>query len=357
MEIFGGFYSMSIKKFIYGEMNKKNVYGFIIENNNGTKAQIIEKGATLDKLIFKNKNGEFTDILVGHDTLDGHINRSDYQGVVVGQYANRIKNGKFSIDGISYSVTKNEKNVTCLHGGGEYSSAHWCGTEKGENAVVFTYLSPDGKEGFPGNVKISVTYTLDDNDNLTLDYSAVSDKKTVINLTNHAYFNLNGYDSGDILSHKLQITADRFTAIDEMSIPTGELLTVFGTPFDFTEEKEIGMDIEADYQQLKNGLGYDHNFCIADYDGTLKEIAVAKGDKSGIKMTVFTTEPGVQLYTGNFLDGSIAGKNGCPITKRSAFCLETQVFPDSPNHPEWPRCIYDAGEEYKSKTIFSLNLY
>ncbi len=348
---------MSIEKFIYGEMNEKNIHAFVITNKNGTKAQIIEKGATLDNLIFKNKNGEFVDILVGHDTLDGHINRSDYQGVVVGQYANRIKNGEFTIDGTTYNVTKNEKNTTCLHGGGEYSSAHWCGKESGESSVEFSYTSPDGKEGFPGNVEIKVTYTLDDNDNLTLDYNAVSDKKTVINITNHAYFNLNGYNSGDVLKHTLQINADRFTAIDEMSIPTGELPSVNGTPFDFTAEKEIGKDIEADFEQLKNGLGYDHNFCITDYNGELKEIAIAKGDKSGIKMTVSTTEPGVQLYTGNFLDGSVIGKGGCPITKRSAFCLETQVFPDSPNHPEWYSCIYDAGEEYKSKTVFSLSIY
>ena len=303
-------------------------------------------------LILKDKNDKFIDVLVGHDTLDGHINRSDYQGVVVGQYANRIKNGSFSIDGVEYSVTTNEKDITCLHGGGEYSSAHWQGEPMNDNSVKFSYVSPDGKEGFPGNVQITVTYTLDELDALTIEYHAVSDKKTVINLTNHAYFNLNGYDSGDILNHLLQINADRFTAIDENSIPTGELPEVCDTPFDFTVEKTIGKDIEEDYLQLKNGMGYDHNFCIADYDGTLKTIAIAKGDKSGIKMEVKSTEPGVQLYTGNFLDGSVIGKGGLPITKRSAFCLETQVYPDSPNHPEWPRCIYDAGEEYKSTTVF-----
>ncbi len=347
---------MAIQKTIYGVMNGKEVNAFVITNKIGTKVQIIEKGATLDKIILKNKNNKEIDVLVGHDTLDGHVNRSDYQGVVVGQYANRIKGGQFKIDGIIYDVTKNEKDTTCLHGGGEYSSAHWCGKEISENSIQFTYESPDGKEGFPGNVSVKVVYTLDDENNLSLEYSAVSDKKTVINLTNHAYFNLNGYDSGDVLKHKLQINADRFTAIDKMSIPTGELPSVFDTPFDFTAEKEIGTDIEADFEQLQNGLGYDHNFCIKDYDGTLKEIAVAKGDKSGITMVVKSTEPGVQLYTGNFLDGSVIGKGNSPITKRCAFCLETQVYPDSPNHPEWHSCIYDAGEEYKSKTVFSFSL-
>lgn len=343
---------MSVEKIIYGEMNGNNVHAFIITNAKGTKAQIIEKGATLDKFFIEDKNGNFIDILVGHDTLDGHINRSDYQGVVVGQYANRIKNGEFFIDEIKYSVTKNEKGVTCLHGGGEYSSAHWNGEALSESSVVFSYTSPDGQDGFPGNVTVKVTYTLDDCDCLAIDYYAISDKKTVINLTNHAYFNLNGYDSGDVLNHSLQINADRFTAIDESSIPTGELPEVEGTPFDFRTEKTIGRDIEEDFVQLKNGMGYDHNFCIADYDGTLKTIAVAKGDKSGITMQVKSTEPGVQLYTGNFLDGSIIGKGNLPITKRSAFCLETQVYPDSPNHPEWPNCVYDANEEYKSTTVF-----
>ena len=346
---------MAITKTLYGTLNGKDVNAYIIENKNRTRVHLIEKGATLDKLFVKNNNGELIDVLVGHDTLDGHVNRSDYQGVVVGQYANRIKDGKFTIDGVEYNVTLNEKGITSLHGGGEYSSAVWNTEILGENAVKFTYFSPDGTEGFPGNVNVSVTYTLSDNDELELLYNGVSDKKTVINLTNHAYFNLNGTGSGDILNHSLTINADRFTPIDEISIPTGELAPVEGTPFDFTSEKTIGRDIEAEHIQLKNGLGYDHNFCIADYDGTLKTAAIAKGDKSGIVMTVKTDLPGIQLYTGNFFDGTIEGKNGIPMTKRCAFCLETQVFPDSPNHPEWPTCIYDANEVYETRTVFAFS--
>lgn len=347
---------MAVSKHIYGIMNNKNVMCYVIRNSQGNEAHIIEKGATLDKLFIKDKNRISLDVLVGHDTLDGHINKSDYQGVVVGQYANRIKDGKFTIDGTEYCVTPNEKGVTCLHGGGEYSSAHWQGEKLSENAVKFTYTSPDGKEGFPGNVSVSVVYTFDDENNLSLDYKAVSDKKTVINLTNHAYFNLNGYNGGDILNHTLQINADRYTPIDELSIPTGELEAVEGTPFDFTSPKAIGRDIDAPHKQIETGLGYDHNFCIADFDGTLKTIAVATGDKSGITMQVKTDLPGVQLYTGNFLDGSVIGKGNLPIEKRSAFCLETQVYPDSPNHPEWHKCIYAAGEEYSTTTVFSFSV-
>lgn len=347
---------MSVSKKLYGIMNLKDVFAFTIENSNGMKAQIIEKGATLDKLFVKDKNGNFIDILVGHDNLDGHINRGDYQGVVVGQYANRIKDGKFSIDSKEYNVTKNEKGITCLHGGGEYSSAHWHGEAIDGNSVSFTYKSPDGQDGFPGNVDVSVTYTLTDNNELKLEYSAVSDKKTVINLTNHAYFNLNGFASGSVLNHTVTINADRYTPIDATSIPTGELAPVEGTPFDFTTPKTIGADIETDDEQLKNGNGYDHNFCIKGFDGTLKTAATAHGDKSGITMQVRTTLPGIQFYTGNFLDGTVAGKDGVPMTLRSAFCFETQVYPDSPNHPEWCKCVYDAGEKYSSETVFAFSL-
>lgn len=348
---------MSAEKNFYGVMNGKDVHSFTITNKNGYKAVIIEKGATLDKFFAKASNGNFVDILEGHDDLEGHINRSDYQGVVVGQYANRISGGKFVIDGKEYNVTRNEKNITCLHGGGEYSNAHWNGEILSDKAVAFTYTSPDNCEGFPGNVDVKVVYELSDCNELSITYTAVSDKKTVINLTNHAYFNLNGTGSGSVLDHEIMINADRFTPIDENSIPTGELLPVKGTPFAFNEFKKIGEDIEKDDVQLKNGNGYDHNFCISGYDGSLKTAAIAIGDKTGIKAEVKTNLPGVQFYTGNFLDGSIKGKNGVPLAKRSAFCLETQVFPDSPNHPEWnQKCIFEAGEEYFAKTVFAFSL-
>lgn len=348
---------MAITKSLYGELNGLKVHTFTLENKNGMKAEIIEKGATLEKLFVKDKNGNFIDVLSGHDTLEGHTERSDYQGVVVGQYANRIKGGKFSIDGTEYCLTKNDNGITCLHGGGEYSSAVWEGIEISDKALTFTYFSKDGTDGFPGNVKASVTYELTDNDELILTYNAVSDKKTVINLTNHAYFNLNGFDCGDILNHDLQINADYFTPIDETSIPLKMAEAVHNTPFDFRSTKKIGKDINnTDCLQIKNGNGYDHNFIINNFDGTLKTCAVAKGDKSGIKMEVKTTLPGVQFYTGNFLDGTILGKEEKPLTKRCSFCLETQVFPDSPNHQDWCKCVYDKDEVYKSQTVFAFSL-
>lgn len=348
---------MAITKSLYGELNGVKVHTFTLENKNGMKAEIIEKGATLEKLFVKDKNGKFIDVLSGHDTLEGHTERSDYQGVVVGQYANRIKGGKFSIDGTEYTLTKNDNGITCLHGGGEYSSAVWEGAKTSDKALTFTHFSKDGADGFPGNVKASVTYELTDNDELILTYNAVSDKKTVINLTNHAYFNLNGFDCGDILEHDLQIDADYFTPIDETSIPLKMAESVENTPFDFRNTKKIGKDINnTDCIQIKNGNGYDHNFIINNFDGTLKTCAVAKGDKSGIKMEVKTTLPGVQFYTGNFLDGTILGKEEKPLTKRCSFCLETQVFPDSPNHQDWCKCVYDKNEVYKSQTVFAFSL-
>ena len=348
---------MTITKSLYGELNGVKVHTFTLENKNGMKAEIIEKGATLEKLFVKDKNGNFIDVLSGHDTLEGHTERSDYQGVVVGQYANRIKGGKFSIDGIEYNLTKNDNGITCLHGGGEYSSAIWEGTKTSDKVLTFTHFGKDGINGFPGNVKASVTYELTDNDELILTYNAVSDKKTVINLTNHAYFNLNGFDCGDILSHDLQIDADYFTPIDETSIPLKMAESVKNTPFDFRITKKIGKDINnTDCLQIKNGNGYDHNFIINNFDGTLKTCAVAKGDKSGITMEVKTTLPGVQFYTGNFLDGTILGKEEKPLTKRCSFCLETQVFPDSPNHQDWCKCVYDKNEVYQSQTVFAFSL-
>lgn len=333
----------------------RKVEKIVMNNQNGMQVSLLTYGATLAEIYVPDKNGEKRDVLIGFDDLDGFVNRTDYQGVIVGPYANRIGNARFTLDGKEYRLTANEKGVTSLHGNAEFNTAVWEYAIEGDSSVVFTYTSPDGLNGFPGNMNVSVRYTLTDQNEVKLEYSAVSDKKTVINLTNHAYFNLAGYDAGDILGHILTIEADSFTPVDEYSIPTGEIRSVDGTPLDFRTPHAIGERIEADDEQLHMTGGYDHNFCIRGYDGTLRKAAEAYSPVSGIVLTVSTDLPGVQFYAGNFLSG-LAGKAGKPIDKRTGFCLETQYYPDTPNRPEFPQCIFDAGETYHSETVFAFSV-
>ena len=347
---------MSVNKSNFGILNGNEISKYTIENSNGIKASVITYGATLTEIFTPDKTGKFKDILVGFDDLDGFVNRTDYQGVIVGPYANRIGNAQFSIDNNLYKLTANEKDVTCLHSNGEFNTAVWDAEIINDNSVKFSYLSPDGVNGFPGNIKVNVTYILTDNNELKLEYSAVSDKKTFINLTNHAYFNLGGYDSGTILNHKMKINADSITAVDDFSIPTGEIMSVDNTPFDFRDFRTIGDDIDYNCDQLNNTGGYDHNFCINNYDGkTINFTAEVIDENSGRKMEVYTDLPGVQFYAGNFLKG-IIGKDNKPMNKRTGFCLETQFYPDSPNKPDFPCCLFEAGEEYKSITVFKFDV-
>lgn len=340
---------MSIEKRIFGTTkNGEDVYSYTITNKNSVSATIITYGGTLQSFKLKDKHGSTKDILVGFDTVEGFEERSDYQGVLVGRYANRISNGSFEINGTKYAVTKNEKDITCLHGGGEMSNALWDAKVLSEYAVKVSYVSADGAEGFPGTLKTAVVYTLTDENELIIDYSAVCDKDSYINLTNHAYFNLGGFDSGNVLDTVLKISASHYTPTDENSIPTGELRSVEGTAFDFREAKPIGKDISADDEQLLMCRGYDHNFCL---DKTDDANITAVCPASGIGMEVFTDLPGVQLYTGNFLCGTV-GKKELPMYKHAGFCLETQFYPDTPNRPEFPSCLYKAGEEFKSRTSF-----
>lgn len=324
---------------------------YTIRNSAGTAVDVITYGATVNSIYVADKDGNFADVLSGFDTVEGHEKFSDYQGMTVGRYANRLAGGKFSIDGVEYNVEKNEKGITCLHGGGELSTAVWKAFVVDDNAVEMNYTSPDGSMGFPGKVDFKVTFTLHEDNALKIEYFAVSDKKTVINMTNHAYFNLSG--KGDILAHELMINADAYTPIDENSIPTGEIRPVEGTPFDFRSAKPIGKDIGAEDDQLAIGLGYDHNFCLNDGDGP---VATAYDPESGRFLEVFTDLCGVQLYTGNFLDGTKIGKNGNPLIKNAGFCLETQYYPNTPNMPEFPQCTFDAGEKFTSCTVFRFSV-
>lgn len=334
--------------------NGKNIEKYTLTNSNKVRVSVITYGATLSEIWVPDRNGEFKDIIVGFDDIQGFEERTDYQGVIVGPYANRIGNSKFTIDGTEFKLVANEKDVTCLHSNGEFNTAVWDAEIKGENSVEFSYVSPDGLNGFPGTLDVKVKYTLTDENELKLEYSAVSDKKTVINLTNHAYFNLGGYDSGTILGHKMQINADKFTPVDSFSIPTGEISDVEGTPFDFRAKKEIGTDIDFDCEQLNFTGGFDHNFCINNYDKTLRKAAEVTDDASGRVLEVFTDLPGVQFYAGNFLKG-LLGKSDEPMEKRSGFCLETQFYPDTPNNPNFPQCTFDANEVYSSVTVFKFS--
>ena len=341
---------MSIEKSFYGtDSVGEDVYKYSIENINNVRAEIITYGATLTNLFVPDKNGDFADILIGFDDINGHETRSDYQGMVVGRYANRIAEGKFTIDSVEYEIPHNE-GKTCLHGGGEFSHAIWKAIIVDDNKLELSYTSPDMENGFPGELKVTVTYTLTDANELVLEYRAVSSKKTIMNFTNHAYFNLGGFDAEPVTGHILQIDADFFTPIDDDSIPTGELRPVGGTPFDFREPKEIGKEIHADYDQLVGTKGYDHNFCLNKKNDRSANIRVTE-PKSGRIMEVYTDLPGVQLYCGNFLDG-IEGKGSTKMNQHSGFCLETQFYPDTPNHPDFPSCTFDAKKEFRTTTKF-----
>ena len=346
---------MSITKTLFDTMpDGTPVHLFTIENNNGVSAGIITRGATLQSFSCPDKDGKIGDIIMGFDTVAGHMASGTYTGNIIGQYANRLCGGKFSVNGEEYQVTQNEKGKTCLHGGGEFNSAIWNAIIIDDDAVEFTYKSPDGKEGFPGNLDVTVTYVLTDRNELEIHYKAVTDKDTVINMSNHAYFNLGGTENGNVLDTELMLNCDYYTPTDADSIPTGELRSVKGTAFDFTEGKKIGKDIGADDEQLIMCRGYDHNFCVNGEAGKLRLVAKAKDEKSGRKLEVMSDLPGVQLYTGNFLDGTEIGKGGRKLEKHYGFCLETQYYPDTPNHPDFPQCTFKKGEKFESLTIFKV---
>lgn len=343
-----------ITKSVYGFMPDGNeVAKYKIKNKEGCFAEFITYGATWLSAFMPDKDDILQDVLLGFDDMDGQLNRSDYQGQFVGRFANRIKGGKFTIDGTEYQVDCNEDGCKTLHSCGEFSYANFDAQLCGENAVIFSAVSPDGTHGFPGTLKVSVKYTLTDDNEVIIEYSAVSDKATLINLTNHAYFNLAGCNSGDVLGHEIRFDADYFTPTTPDSIPTGEIRSVEGTPFDFRTAKPIGKDIKADYDQLVAARGYDHNLCLNSGNGV--KVSVLE-PKSGRTMDMYTDLPGVQFYTGNFLDGTRAGKGGCPMIQHAGFCLETQVYPDAPNHENFPQCTYAAGEEFKSRTVYKFGV-
>jgi aldose 1-epimerase len=332
---------------------------FTLTNAGGMQIQATNYGGIVTAIKVRDRNGALGDVTLGYDSLEGYLKSSPYFGAIVGRYANRIGGAKFSLEGRTYKLAANNGPNT-LHGGLKaFDKVVWNAEpfeKAGEVGVVFRHTSPDGDEGFPGALTMSVTYTLTDRNELAFDFLATTDKPTVVNLTQHAYFNLKGEGSGDVLDHTLMINADRYTPVDASLIPTGELASVANTPFDFRTKTAIGARINADHPQLKLGKGYDHNFVI---NGGGKELVLAarvEEPSSGRVMEVHTTEPGVQLYTGNHLDGSIVGKAERPYGERSGFCLETQHFPDSPNKPSFPTTTLRSGEEFRSRTVYAFSV-
>lgn len=332
---------------------------FTLRNARGFRADISDYGGAVVRLLAADRRGEFADVVLGFDTVEGYATHSDSLGVLIGRYANRIAGGKFSLDGTSYSLARNNHpaGVPChLHGGRKgFDKVFWRAeplTTAAGQALHLHYLSVDGEEGYPGNLDVTVVYTVTPDDALRIEYIATTDRPTPVSLTNHSYFNLAGAGSGDVLGHVLTLHATRFTPVDAGLIPLGHLASVAGTSFDFRSPHPIGQRIEGDDEQLRRADGYDHNFVIDGAGGSLALAATVNEPISGRTLEVLTTEPGVQFYTGNFLDGSYLAKNGARYGKRGGFCLETQHFPDSPNQPAFPSTILRPGETFRSSTVY-----
>jgi aldose 1-epimerase len=324
---------------------------FTLKNKKGAVAKITNYGGIVTELHVPDKNGKMGDVVLGFKDLDGYLAGHPYFGALIGRYGNRIANGKFTLDGKEYTLAVNNP-PNALHGGIKgFDKVVWTAEPMGGNKLKLNYVSKDGEEGYPGTLNATVVYTLTDDDELKLDYTATTDKPTVVNLTNHSYFNLAGENAGTIHDHWIMINADRYTPVDATLIPTGELAKVEGTPFDFRKPHAIGERIE---QTGGKPVGYDHNFVLNRPDGDKRSMLAArvKEPTSGRVMEVWTTEPGVQFYTGNFLDEKQIGKQGRPYAFRNGLCLETQHFPDSPNKPKFPSTVLRPGETYKTSTIY-----
>lgn len=339
------------------EIDGKKTDLYVLKNKNGMQAAFTNYGGRLVSLLVPDSTGKPVDVVVGFDSVDGFVNSTEpYFGATIGRYGNRIAKGKFSLDGKQYTLFTNNGQNT-LHGGKKgFQYVVWDAAQPNPQTLVLTYLSKDGEEGYPGNLNVKVTYSLTDDNELKMDYEATTDKKTVCNLTNHAFFNLNGEGSGTILNHSLQIFADQYTPVDTTLIPLGKNAAVKGTPFDFTTPETIGKRVEENNDQLKAGKGYDHNFVLNGTEGLgMTHAATVKGDKSGIVMDIYTQEPGLQFYSGNFMQSKNVFKGGAKDDFRTALALETQHFPDSPNQPSFPSTTLSPGQTYKTSSIYKFS--
>lgn len=333
---------------------------YTFKNKNGMVVEITNYGGIITSIMVPDRNGHFEDINLGFDSLQQYLDGNPFFGALVGRYGNRIGGAKFTIDGHEYPLLANN-GVNHLHGGSRgFDKRLWEAEiieKEGMQALKLHRISADMEEGYPGNLDVTVIYSLDNDNQLSIDYSATTDKPTVCNLTNHAYFNLGGHDHGNILDHEIRFNADHYTPVDAGLIPTGQIATVEGTPFDFRTPKKIGAEIDSDHPQMQIGKGYDHNLVLNHEPGggRVQLAAVVYEPTSGRVMETFTSEPGVQFYTGNFMSGKVIGKGGQVYPRRGAFCLETQHFPDSPNKPQFPSVILRPGETYHTTTIYKFS--
>ena len=335
----------------YGNVEGQEIKQYTLTNNNGVIVKIINYGGYVTNIIVPDKQGVKEDIVLGFDSLDGYLQAGNpYMGCIVGRYANRIAKAKFVLDGKSYQLAANN-NGNSLHGGVKgFAKVVWSAEPQGDSSLVLNYTSKDGEEGYPGTLKVRVIYTLTNANELKIDYTAETDKPTPVNLTNHSYFNLSGGKDSTILGHQIMLNADRYTAVDATLIPTGELPAVKGTAMDFTKPATIGTDI------AKVAGGYDHNWVLNGKKDSLSLAATLFHEGSGRFMEVFTTQPGVQFYTGNFLNGTLVGKGGRKYVKHAGLCLETQHFPDSPNQPKFPNTILKPGEKFHEVTVYKFSV-
>lgn len=339
-------------------VNSKSVELFILKNSNNVQVAITNYGGRVVALTVPDKDGKMTDIVLGYDSLSHYQTRKEaYFGALIGRYGNRIGGAKFSLNGKTYQLAANN-GVNTLHGGPTgFHNQVWDAVQKDAQTLELSYLSKDGEEGYPGNLTVKVIYSLTDANELKIDYEATTDQATVVNLTNHAYFNLNGQGNETITDHMLTIYASKYSAVDSTLIPVGAPATVEGTPFDFRQAKQIGKDIGAADAQIKNGLGYDHNFILDKTDvAAMVKAATVYSPSTGISMDVFTTEPAIQFYSGNFLDGTLVGKQQKKYAYRSAFCLETQHYPDAPNQPAFPSTVLEPGKKYQTSTVYKFGI-
>lgn len=328
---------------------------YTLENKNGMIVAVTNYGVNIVSVIVPDKNGNKADVVLGFDSVEGYFENGSFFGATIGPSANRIANASFVVDGVKYQLAVND-GTNNLHSDYElgYHKALWDAEIQGEESVVFSLEDKDGNMGFPGNKKVKVTVTLTDDNELKLAYYASADQNTLINMTNHSYFNLAGHAAGTIENHELCICASAYTPVDERLIPTGELASVEGTPFDFREWHVVGERIREENAQLKLGKGYDHNYVIDGFDGTVRKVAEVSEEISGRSMEVYTDQPGIQFYAGNCIT-PVGGKNGAFYEKRSGLCLETQVFPDSINQENFPNSVYGPDKDYETVTIYKFN--